>query len=134
MSTQERLRDRTKQFAFRIIRLFKSLPRSTEALVIGKQLLRSGTSVAANYRAVNRARSRAEFVAKIGVVLEEADEAVFWLEALGEAGVVKPTLLEPLLKEANELVAIFAASQRTARSNSSRRPDDPMTRSPDDPI
>ena len=110
MSAQGQLRDRTKQFAFRIIRLFKSLPRSTEALVIGKQLLRSGTSVAANYRAVNRARSRAEFIAKIGVVLEEVDEA---------AGVVKPALLEPLLKEANELVAIFAASHRTARSASS---------------
>jgi len=131
MSAQEQLRDRTKQFAFRIIHLFKSLPRSTEASVIGKQLLRSGTSVAANYRAANRARSRAEFIAKIGVVLEEVDETVFWLEALTEAGVVKSALLEPLLKEANELVAIFAASQRTARSNSSappRSPDDPITR------
>ncbi len=131
MSTQEQLRERTKQFAFRIIRLFKALPRSTEALVVGKQLLRSGTAVAANYRAVNRARSRAEFIAKLGVVLEEADETVFWLEALIEAGVVKTALLEPLLKEANELVAIFAASQRTARSNSlpaSRSPDDPITR------
>ena len=131
MSSQEELRNRAKQFAFRIIRLFKSLPRSTEALVIGKQLLRSGTSVAANYRAVNRARSRAEFIAKIGVVLEEADETVFWLEALSEAGVVKPALLEPLLNEANELVAIFAASQRTARSNSlqiTRWPDHPITR------
>ena len=134
MSTQEQLRERTKQFAFRIIRVFKSLPRSTEVLVIGKQLLRSGTAVAANYRAVNRARSRAEFIAKIGVVLEEADETVFWLEALIEAGVVKATLLEPLVREANELVAIFAASQRTARSNASaplRSPDDPISRSPD---
>jgi len=122
MSTQEELRNRTKQFAFRIIRLFKSLPRSTEAAVIGKQLLRSGTSVAANYRAVNRARSRAEFIAKIGVVLEEADETAFWLEALAESGAVKFALLEPLLKEANELVAIFAASHRTARSNSSTPP------------
>jgi len=122
MSSQEELRNRTKKFAFRIIRLFKSLPRSTEALVIGKQLLRSGTSVAANYRAVNRARSRAEFIAKIGVVLEEADETVFWLEALAESAAVKPTLLEPLLKEANELVAIFAAAHRTARSNSPSPP------------
>ena len=97
--------------------------------MIGKQLLRSGTSVAANYRAVNRARSRAEFIAKLGVVLEEADEAVFWLEALAEADILKPASLQPLLKEANELVAIFAASQRTARSNSS-----PQPRSPDDPI
>ena len=129
MSTQEQLRNRTKQFAFRIIRLFKSLPRSAEAAVIGKQLLRAGTSVAANYRAVNRARSRAEFIAKLGVVLEEADESAFWLEALAEAGVVKAALLQPLLREANELVAIFAASQRTARSNSS-----PPPKSPDDPI
>jgi len=131
MSIQEQLRERTKLFAFRIIRLFKSLPRSTEALVIGKQLLRSGTAVAANYRAVNPARSRAEFIARIGVVLEEADETVFWLEALTEAGVVKPALLEPLLKEASELVATFAASQRTARSNTAaprQSPDDPMSR------
>ncbi|MFZ3210699.1 MAG: four helix bundle protein [Terriglobales bacterium] len=137
MSMQEQLRERTKQFAFRIIRLFKSLPRSTEALILGKQLLRSGTAVAANYRAVNRARSRAEFIAKIGVVLEEADETVFWLEALTEAGVVKPALLAPLLREANELAAIFAASQRTARSNPPsppKSPDDPMTRSPDSRI
>src|ERR671930_388516 len=108
-----------------------TLPRSTEAWVIGKQLLRSGTAVAANYRAVNRARSRAEFVDKIGVILEEADETVFWLEALTEAGVVKGALLAPLLKETNELVAIFAASQRTARSDSCappRPPDDPISR------
>ena len=82
-------------------------------------MLRSGTAVAANYRAVNRARSRAEFIAKIGVVLEEADETVFWLEALTEAGLIKSSLLAPLLQEANELFAIFAASRRAARSNSS---------------
>ena len=83
---------------------------------MGRQLLRCGTSVAANYRAVCRARSKAEFVAKIGVVVEEADETVFWLEMLVEAGIVQAERMEPLLKEANELLAIFAASQRTARA------------------
>ena len=112
---QEELRNRTKKFALRIIRLFRSLPRSAEAQVLGKQLLRSGTSVGANYRAAGRARSRAEFVSKIGIVVEEADETVFWLECLIESGIVKKELSEDLLTEANELVAIFAASQRTAR-------------------
>src|SRR5438105_13483541 len=114
-SKQEQLRARTKKFALRIIRLFQKLPRSPEAQILGKQLLRSGTSVGANYRAAGRARSGAEFSAKIGVVVEEADEAVFWLECLIEAGIVKEELLEDLLSEANELVAIFAVSYRTAR-------------------
>lgn len=100
----------------RIIRLFQHLPRSAEAQVLGKQLLRAGTSVGANYRAAGRARSKAEFVAKIGIVVEEADETIFWLECLMESGIVKPDLLKDLLAEANELVAIFAASRRTARS------------------
>jgi four helix bundle protein len=115
-SRQERLRMRTKQYALRIIRLFRSLPRSPEAQVLGKQLLRSGTSVGANYRAAGRARSKAEFISKIGIVVEEADETVFWLECLVESRIVKEIMLKDLLKEANELVAIFAASQRTARS------------------
>lgn len=114
-SKQEQLRDRTKKFALRIIRLFRSFPHSSETQVLGKQLLRSGTSVGANYRAAGRARSRAEFVSKIGIVVEEADETVFWLECLSESGIVKKELLDELLSEANELVAIFAASQRTAR-------------------
>jgi four helix bundle protein len=115
-SRQEELRNRTKQFALRIIRLFRSLPRSTEAQVLGRQLLRSGTSVGANYRAAGRARSKAEFISKIAIVVEEADETIFWLECLVESGIVKEVLLTDLLKEANELVAIFAASLRTARS------------------
>jgi four helix bundle protein len=82
---------------------------------MGKQLLRCGTSVAANYRAVCRARSKAEFVAKIGIVVEEADEAVLWLELMTESGIFSLEKTEELLKEANELTAIFAASQRTAR-------------------
>ena len=111
------LQGRTKQFAIRIVKLFRSLPKTDEGRVVGRQVLRSGTSVAANYRAVCRARSKAEFVAKIGVVVEEADETVFWLELLGETGIVAPKKLEELLREANELLAIFAASQRTAKLN-----------------
>ena len=115
-SKQEELRNRTKRFALRIIRLFRHLPRTTEAQVVCKQLLRSGTSVGANYRAAGRGRSKAEFIAKIGIVVEESDETVFWIECLMESGIVKPAQLTDLLAEANELVAIFAASQRTARS------------------
>ena len=117
MSTgPEQLRDRTKAFAIRIVRLYRSLPKATEAQVLGKQLLRCGTSVAANYRAVCRARSKAEFIAKIGVVLEEADEAVFWLELLADTNVIAAERLSSLLQEARELCAIVAASQRTARA------------------
>jgi four helix bundle protein len=115
-SRQEQLRARTKQLAIRIVRLFRALPKSDDARVIGKQLLRSGTSVAANYRAVGRARSRAEFVSKMGTVVEEADETVFWLELLSETAIVPAAKLEEILQEANELLAIFAASQRTARA------------------
>jgi four helix bundle protein len=115
-SKQEELRNRTKRFALRIIRLFRHLPRTPEAQVLGKQLLCSGTSIGANYRAAGRARSKAEFIAKMGIVVEEADEAVFWIECLIESGIVKPDLLNDLLSEANELLAIFAASQKTARS------------------
>ena len=79
-------------------------------------MLRSGTSIGANYRAAGRARSKAEFAAKIGIVVEEADETVFWLELLVETGIVPEAKLSELLKEANELVAIFVASQRTARA------------------
>lgn len=116
MATQpEQLRARTKEFAIRIVRLFKSLPKTDEARIIGKQVMRSGTSVAANYRAVCRARSQADFVSKIGVVVEEADETVFWLELLVDTGIVQKVLMENILLEANELLAIFAASLWTAR-------------------
>jgi four helix bundle protein len=92
------------------------LPKGREANVIAHQLLRSATSISANYRAVGRARSKAEFVSKLGIVVEEADETVFWLELLGESGIVKEAKLNPLLSEANELLAIFASSRGTARS------------------
>lgn len=84
--------------------------------MILNQLLRSATGIAANYRAAGRSRSKAEFVAKIGVVVEEADETVFWLEMLAESGIVRPEKLANLLAEATELVAIFTASRKTARS------------------
>jgi len=109
------LRRRMKSFAIRVVNLFRSLPHAPDAQTLGKQLLRSGTSVAANYRAVCRARSKAEFISRMGVVLEEADETVFWLELLGETGVIREARTKDLLKEANELVAIFGASLRTSK-------------------
>ena len=110
------LRQRTKTFALRIIRLCDALPHRRSANAIASQLVRSGTSVAANYRAAGRARSKAEFIAKLGLVIEEADEVVFWVELLCESEIVEPSRLEPLLKEAHELLAIFAASRQTAKS------------------
>lgn len=115
MFPAQALKDRTKQFAIRVVKLFRSLPRTEEARVIGRQVLRSGTSVAANYRAVCRARSKAEFIAKVGVVVEEADETVLWLELLIETQIFSERRMGGLLNEANELLAIFAASQYTAR-------------------
>jgi four helix bundle protein len=109
------LQDRTKRFALRVVRMFRSLPRADEARIMGKQVLRSATSMAANYRAACRARSKAEFVAKIGVVVEEADETVFWLELLVESDVLSAEKAKALIEEANELLAIVSASQRTAR-------------------
>ena len=116
MNKAEVLKQRTKRFALRVVALFRALPKTEEARVIGRQVLRSATSVAANYRAVCRARSKAEFVSKTGIVVEEMDETVFWLELLVEAGIVKKEKMENLLHEAEELLAIFAASQKTAKS------------------
>ena len=111
----EALKVRTKDFALRVLRLYRSLPRTEEARILGRQLLRSSTSIGANYRAACRGRSRAEFVAKLGIVLEEADETVFWLELFQEGNIFPTGKLCDLLLEANELVAIFASSVRTAR-------------------
>jgi four helix bundle protein len=110
----EGLKQRTKEFALRVIRMSRTLPRTAEAKVIANQLLRSATSTAANYRACCLARSRAEFISKIGVVLEEADESLFWIELLAEADVVPAKRLTELRAEAAELAAIFAASRLTA--------------------
>jgi len=117
VTKNEQLRERAMQFAIRIIHLSRALPRTADAEVIGKQLLRSGTSVAANYRAVCRARSKAEFIAKLGIVAEEADESVCWLEMIQTTKILNPKRLEGILKESRELAAIFSASLKTARSN-----------------
>jgi four helix bundle protein len=111
------LKARTKRFALRVIRVSRALPACAEGRVIGGQLLRSGTSVAANYRAVCRARSRAEFLAKIGLVIEEADESAFWLELLSDAELVSRRRLADLISEANQLTAIFVASRETAKKS-----------------
>jgi four helix bundle protein len=112
-NTQD-LRARTNQFALPILRLYRALPAKEEARILGRQL-RSGTSVGANYRAACRARSKAEFISKLGIVLEEADETIFWLELFLEGGIVKRERLESLLKEAEELTSIFVASLCTAK-------------------
>ena len=113
----EAMRRRTKQFALRVVNLSRALPKEDEARVIGRQMLRSGTSVGANYRAVCRSRSRKEFVSKMNVVVEEADETAFWLELLVESALVRESQMKPLLTEANELLAIFSASLSTARAS-----------------
>ena len=110
----EGFKRRTKDFALRSIRLFQALPRPLDAQILGKQLLRSATSVGANYRAACRARSDAEFVAKIGVALEEADESLFWIELLEESGIMSANRLSNLKQEADELTAILATIRKTA--------------------
>ena len=109
------LRERTKAFALGVIQLVQDLPRGRVADVIGHQVLRAGTSVAANYRSARRARSRREFLAKMGIVEEEADESSFWLELLEEAGLVTSERVVELQREARQLVAITIASIHTAR-------------------
>jgi four helix bundle protein len=117
---EQELKERTKKFALRVIRLVRALPRGADATTIGRQLLRSGTSVGANYRAACRARSKDEFMAKLGTVEEEADEAAFWLELIVESGLVKEHLVEPLHTEANELVAIMTASRKSMAARRSQ--------------
>ncbi len=101
------LRERTKGFAILVVRFYSNLPKSIEAQVMGKQVLRSGTSVGANYREACRARSKAKFIAKVGDCLKELDESSYWFELLEETGTVASASLEPLHKECNELLAIF---------------------------
>ena len=110
------LKHRTKEFALRVVKLFSALPKSTEAQVIGKQILRSGTSVGAQYREACRARSSAEFVSKMQSGLQELDETSYWLELLVEGNLVKAERLQSLQDEANQLTAIFVASVKTAKT------------------
>jgi len=111
------LKARTKQFALRILKLVAALPKNIEGRAVANQLVRCGTSVAANYRAACRARSKAEFVAKMGVVLEEADETQLWLELIIEGKLLPSKQIQSLLSEANELVAIFVTSRKSALAN-----------------
>ena len=109
------LKEKTKRFALRIIRLFRALPAFPESRVIGYQLLRSGTSVGANKRAVCRSRSPAEFLSKLSIDIEEVDETAFWLELPTEANLVGSDRLQDLISETNQLPAIFATSRQTAK-------------------
>ncbi len=113
--SSEDLKIRTKKFALRIVKLVESLPKTPTARVIGNQLLRCGTSVAANYRASCRAKSKADFISKMGTVEEETDESAFWIEMLVDTDLVKETKVTDLLNEAEQLTKIFVSSINTAR-------------------
>ena len=112
--TERELLQRTKQFALRIFKLVWALPQTLQGRAVAAQLIRSGTSVAANYRAACRARSKPEFVAKVDLVEEEADESAFWLELIIETELLRAAKVKPLLIEASEIVAIMASSKKTA--------------------
>src|SRR6266540_1951381 len=113
----QNLKSRTKQFALQVIKFCESLPKDETSKILGRQLLRSGTSVGANYRAVCRAKSTADFISKFKTILEEADESAYWIELLIDAGKATSEATAALLREANELVAISVSSINTARKN-----------------
>ncbi|HAU38042.1 MAG TPA: four helix bundle protein [Phycisphaerales bacterium] len=119
--TSEQLKDRTRRFALRIIRVAEALPRTRAAMILGSQLIRSGTSVGANYRAACRAKSPADFIAKLGIVEEEADESLYWMELIVDAKLLPKTRLADLMREAGEIVAITVASINTARGKKRQR-------------
>jgi four helix bundle protein len=127
--TPHELRHRTKIFAIEVIRFCRSLPKTDEARTISWQLLRCGPAVGANYRATCRCRSDKDFIAKLGVVIEEADETAFWLEVLVEASIVRSSATQNLSKEADELTRIFVSSRETARRNRRLRRRGQMTKS-----
>jgi len=113
---QSYLKERTKRFALDIIRLVESIPKGRIADAIGRQLLDAGTSVGANYRAASRARSQADFISKMGIVEEEADETIYWMELLIESGVIRKDDVSHLLEEANQILAMTVSSIKTAKS------------------
>ena len=119
------LRDRTKTFGLRVMKLCDALPKSMSGKAIGNQLIRSGTSVGANYRSALRARSNKEFIAKLGIVLEEADESIFWLELIRDGELLTENQVNSLFTEANELTAIFAATLKTIKSKPNSRKQNP---------
>lgn len=116
MKDEIELRARTRAYALRVVRMFIALPKATEAQVLGKQVLRSGTSVGANYCEAQRARSRAEFVAKIGDCLKELDESAYWLDLIVGAEIVPAKRLAPLIEETNQLTAIFVTIAKKAKN------------------
>ncbi|MCK8604083.1 four helix bundle protein [Desulfoferrobacter suflitae] len=118
---EKELKERTKRFALRVMKLVDALPNSISGRAIANQLVRAGTSVGANYRAACRGRSKAEFASKLGTVLEEADECCFWLELIMDGELLPRAKVEPLRQEANELTAIFVASIRTTKSSISNQ-------------
>lgn len=117
MTDKEKLKARTKQFALNVIKLVEQLPKTNTNYILGKQLTRSATSVGANYRAACRARSHADFISKITIVEEEADESQFWIEVIIESGIDRSDLIMSLLQESKELTAIFTSSGKTAKEN-----------------
>lgn len=117
MQNEKDLRIRTKLFALRVLKLVEALPKTSSGRTIGSQIIRSGTSIGANYRIICRARSKKEFISKLGIVIEEADETIFWLELIIESELLKEERIEPLLQEAKELLAIMIASSNTAYKN-----------------
>lgn len=113
--TRDELKQRTKQFGLRVMRLVDALPNTMSGRAVGNQLVRSGTAVGANYRAACRARSRPEFLSRLGVVEEEADESGYWLELISEGGLLKPRRVGALLQESSELTRIFIAAIKTTK-------------------
>jgi len=120
MGFNDELRERTKKFSLRIIKLFQALPKNEEAKIIGKQLLRSGCSVGANFRAATRARSGKEFYSKLCIVVEESDESAFWMELLMEAGIVTNKKMNAIYNEAIELTKIMSVSRKTFKENTKK--------------
>lgn len=118
--TKDEMKQRTKQFSLRVLRLCRSLPQTVEAQAVRKQLVRCGTSVGANYRAALRARSSAEFRSKLGIVEEEADESLFWLETVIEEQMLQPDLVAQLLDEANQITSIIVATICSSKQNANR--------------
>jgi len=127
--TQDEMKARTKKFALRVIRLVESLPDTKTANVIGNQLLRSGTSVGANYRAACRAKSTADFISKLSIVEEENDESIYWMELLIESETVKENLLQNLMKEADEILSIIVSSIKTLKENRNPKSEIPNPKS-----
>lgn len=112
--TKDDLKKRTKDFALRVIKLVNALPKNRTADIIGKQLLRSSTSIGANYRAACLGRSKAEFISKLATVIEETDESIYWMELIVESNLMKKNLLDDLMKEAGEILAIMITTKKSA--------------------